>query len=48
MSYVHFLLQYQILSDNEEFAKLLIDIGSKETLESKKLLGKYHVYEPAF
>lgn len=48
MAYVHFLLQYQILSDSVDFAQLLIEISSRETLAANNMLGECQIYEPAF
>ncbi|CAD8075096.1 unnamed protein product [Paramecium sonneborni] len=47
-THLHFLIQYQVLTDNVDFAKLLIDISSKESLASKNLQNKFQPYEPAF
>ncbi|CAD8065505.1 unnamed protein product [Paramecium primaurelia] len=41
---LHFLIQYQVLTDNADFAKLLIDISNKESLEQRNL----QPYQPAF
>ncbi|CAD8176301.1 unnamed protein product [Paramecium octaurelia] len=45
-THLHFLIQYQVLLDNLEFAKLLIDISNKESLTLKE--SKSEPYEPAY
>ncbi|CAD8088369.1 unnamed protein product [Paramecium sonneborni] len=47
-THLHFLIQYQVLSDNLDLAKLLIDISSKESLASRNLQNKFSSYEQAF
>lgn len=37
MTQLHFLLQYHVLADNVDFARLLLDISSKEALANKNL-----------
>ncbi|CAD8161289.1 unnamed protein product [Paramecium octaurelia] len=41
---LHFLIQYQVLTDNLDFAKLLTEISSKEIIDQRNL----QPYEPAF
>ncbi|CAK74608.1 unnamed protein product (macronuclear) [Paramecium tetraurelia] len=41
---LHFLIQYQVLTDTPDFAKLLTEISSKEIIDQRNLQH----YEPAF
>ncbi|CAD8075007.1 unnamed protein product [Paramecium primaurelia] len=45
-THLHFLVQYQVLQDNLDFAKLLIDISGKESIVLQD--NKSEPYEPAF